>query len=139
MNSLLALLATLASLNTTVPEPVIEPGRTSAAPNVTYSKSMSVAIFPAKDHSHMNLMVENHAQIPLWVRFVNDRKEVLYSIRVARRHPSFQQKFWVENLKDGKYGIEVSDGFNKILKEFTIASKKPEPASPTRWFTALNE
>ncbi|WP_266366677.1 hypothetical protein [Tellurirhabdus rosea] len=108
-----------------------------AAPNVTRTKAMSMAIYPNLDHTKMHLMVENHVEIPLFVTFM-DGKNKLYDVKVGKRLRAFHAKFDISQLKDGDYTIEVSDGFNKIVKTFSVGTRPPQKEGPSRFLTAID-
>lgn len=103
---------------------------------VTRTKTMSMVIYPNPDHTKMHLVVENHIEVPLYVSFVSDG-QLLYSQKMGKRMKRFHQPFDMQNLPDGDYQIEVSDGANKVVKPFHIGTKKPANADSGRRLTVL--
>lgn len=117
---------------------VVDPDHAAVTPsNVAYSKTMNAAIYPVINSVKLKLLVENPFRIPLKVKLMNERGEIVYATRLSRYERVHMHKFDMSNMPDGSYSVEVSDGVNALPPlEFRVQSRKPV-VSPER-VIALN-
>lgn len=90
------------------------------ASNVSRTKTMGVAIYQSVNTSTMNLMIENYIEVPLKVRLLDETNAILHEEVVSKRLKSYRRKFNMEQVKDGSYTFEITDGFNRVVKTFRV-------------------
>jgi hypothetical protein len=125
------LLATAAVAQTAHYEPrfvLTDPdGGSATPPNVVRTRTVNAAIYPVINSVKVKLAVENPLHLALRVRLLNDRGEMLYSVKLARRRSVDMHCFDMGNMQDGLYTVEVSDGVNQWPLEFTLESNRQAP------------
>jgi hypothetical protein len=98
----------------------------------TTTESFAVGVYPKAHVSKLSVMVDNARHQRLSLRLINPRNEVLYQETVGRKLAKYGRNLDLTNLPDGVYQIQVSDGHDTVVREFSLSTQTPEPVLPAK-------
>lgn len=102
-----------------------KPGKKS---KVESFATYQTAVYPSTSQSVINVMLEKGEGGPVHISFKNKAGETMAVQTVGRNKDRVSMKFRIDELPDGQYSVEVSNGRDVTSKQITIATR-PE-ASP---------
>lgn len=108
-----------------------------APPNVAHGPNLSAAIYPMPNSLRVKLSLQNHRPSRAFIRLINDRNKEVYSERLTRNWRAYIRCFDLQEMQDGTYTFEISDGTTALPPEFRVESPAP-PISPPSRVIALN-
>ncbi len=108
-----------------------------APPNVAHGPNLSAAIYPMPNSLRVKLSLQNHRHTHAFIRLLNDRREEVYSERLTRNWRAYIRCFDMQEMQDGTYTFEISDGTTALPLEFRVESPAPPISLPSR-VIALN-
>lgn len=103
----------------------------------TKTRSFGVGIFPRKDGMVMNMLVENYFVRHIDITIQNAKGIVFYTTSIGRRQRQCWLKFNMATMPDDTYLFVVDNGKDKVVKEFTLTTKKSQPVEEYRLITML--
>ena len=105
--------------------------------NLNAQKTFAVGVYQTINTMKMNVMVEKLAGKRLSVILKSESGEVLHAEYIRKNDTAYRGKFDLQELEDGKYTFEISDGESKIVKNVQVGTVKPQPNTSDR-FMSLN-
>lgn len=90
--------------------------------------TLNVGMYRVNNSLKMNVLVENKSGKASEIKLKNNKGEVLHWETVSKKTKSYSKKWNMEGLEDGKYTFEITNGKEKIVKEFELSTKNPTPA-----------
>lgn len=91
----------------------------------TYATYQSV-VYPSQASPVVNVVIDKEEGGRVDVRFKNKNGEVLAERYVGRSASKVSMKFRVDELPDGVYTVEVSNGRDKNTKQITLGTQVQE-------------
>lgn len=93
--------------------------------------SFQVAVFPASSASVLNVCIDKAAGKTVLVRVLNENGLELSRQYIRKKAGRYQVRFNLEEVIDGRYNVEVTDGQTKSAYPFTLSTQAPVVVSRT--------
>ncbi|PMD90394.1 hypothetical protein BWI97_23195 [Siphonobacter sp. BAB-5405] len=118
IQSLFALAFAFVTLNSfAAPRPAEDPKETART-------SYTMNVFKGQQ-GKVNFMLEKVAGKKLTVSLRNAKGDVLFSENISKNATGYARRFDMNELADGQYHIEVTDGETTLKKDISINTDKP--------------
>lgn len=93
-------------------------------PKETAKTSYSVNVFKGKQ-GKVNFLLEKAAGKKLTVSLRNAKGDILFSENISKNATGYARRFDMNELADGQYHIEVTDGETIVKKDISLNTNKP--------------
>ncbi|WP_420153797.1 hypothetical protein [Siphonobacter sp.] len=98
--------------------------RPTEDPKETAKTSYAVNVFKGKQ-GKVNFLLEKAAGKKLTVSLRNAKGEILFSENISKNATGYARRFDMNELVDGQYHIEVTDGETIVKKDISLNTDKP--------------
>ncbi|GAA4452279.1 hypothetical protein GCM10023189_15430 [Nibrella saemangeumensis] len=106
----------------------------SANPNAGDKKtatSYKAVIFPAANATTLNVIVQKQTGSRVQIVLKNAAGTVLHTEYLTKKEGTFKSKLNLSELVNGTYRVEVTNGADLMVKDFTISDVAPATVSRT--------
>lgn len=101
----------------TEPEEAVSANRT---------RTFAVNVFPTVEKTKMNVMIEKYFNVSLNIKVLDAKGNTLSGDVMPKRSKGYWRKFDLNQLPDGVYKFQVSNGVETITKEVVLITEPPK-------------
>ncbi|MCF0073529.1 hypothetical protein LZD49_23825 [Dyadobacter sp. CY261] len=109
-------------------DPIVSPK--AECKNNTCEK-FRVGMYRVRDTMSMNLMMEKDKGEKVTIRLLDSKGKLLHEEFVAKYLTKLGRKINFEEMSDGVYTIEISDDYEKIVKNVYLSTKEVREVNRT--------
>jgi hypothetical protein len=80
-------------------------------------------------NSKLNIALDKQAGGPVDIQFKRSTGEVLYSQHLGKKEASFRTRLNLDDLADGDYVVEITNGVETTRQTVTLKTKQPVVAN----------
>lgn len=90
------------------------------------TRTFAVNVFPTTEKTKMNVMIEKYFNVPLDIKVLDTKGNILSGDVMPKRKKGYWRKFDLNQLPDGVYKFQISNGVETITKEVVLITEPPK-------------
>jgi hypothetical protein len=100
----------------------------NATDDKTNKSTFEVGMYQVTNSMKVKVLITKTSGSAVSISLKDEKGVEIYSEKLGKKDTSYSRKLNLENLSDGKYTLEVSNGSEKTVKEIDLSTKAINPA-----------